>query len=267
MRRVLVALVLLCAMAPAVRAQPDAPVSESEKAIARQHFQKAKELHEKKQYAEAAVEYLEAYKHMPAPAFIYNAGQVYRLGGDKAKAVEHYRRYLELEPNGEGAEDARQFIAELTAAIEAEKSQPRAAEPGGGAGPVGDQPVGGSAPPERDTGERPGRGLMVAGLVSGGIGVAALAAAVVFAAKASSAESDLDGFRGTWTPEQQDRYASGESAERNMKVSLAVGAAALAAGGAMFLVGRHQARAARQTPSIGAATDGQAAVLLLGGSF
>jgi tetratricopeptide (TPR) repeat protein len=266
MRRAVLAVALLCAAAPALRAQPDAPVSEEEKAVARQHFQKAKDLHEKKQYIEAAAEYLEAYKHMPAPAFIYNAGQVYRLGGEKEKAVEHYRRYLELEPNGEGADDARQFIAELSAAIEAEKSQGGAAPP---AGPVagGGVPGTGPAPPEGGTEDRPGRGLMVAGLVSGGIGAAALAAAVVFAAKASSAESDLDGFRGTWTPEQRDRYASGESAERNMKVSLVVSAVGLAAGGAMFFLGRRQARAAGQTPTIGAAADGQSALLLLGGSF
>ncbi len=269
MRRLSIAVLLVMWAATAVGAQPDAPVSEEEKAIARQHFQKAKELHEKKQYSDAAAEYLEAYKHMPAPAFIYNAGQVYRLGGDKAKAVEHYKRYLELEPNGEGSDDARQFIAELEAALAAEKNQGQAGDPGSaGAGVVGSAPGGGAAaPPERDTGERPGRGLMLAGLVSGGIGVAALAAAVVFAAKASSAESDLDGFRGTWTPEQQDRYASGESAERNMKVSLAVGAVGLAAGGVMFFLGRRQAQAARQTPSISAASDGQTSLLLLGGSF
>ncbi len=265
-RSLLIAAVLIAAAPAALRAQPDAPVSEDEKAVAREHFQKAKELHEQKQYTAAAAEYLEAYKHMPAPAFIYNAGQVYRLGGEKEKAIEHYKRYLELEPSGEGADDARQFIAELSAAIEAEKSQTGAPAPGGPALGGGSAPGGGTAPPERDTDERPGRGLMVAGMVSGGIGVAALAAAVVFAAKASSAESDLDGFHGTWTPEQRDRYASGETAERNMKVSLAVGAVGLAAGGVMFFLGRRQARAAR-SPVIGAAADGQSALLLLGGSF
>jgi tetratricopeptide (TPR) repeat protein len=258
MRRLLAALALVLWVAvPAARAQ-----SEDEKAIARQHFQKAKELHEKKQYSEAAAEYLEAYRHMPAPAFIYNAGQVYRLGGEKEKAIEHYKKYLELEPNGEGAEDARQFIAELGAAIEAEQNQRSSAAP--------EPPVAGgppAAPPPRDSEERPGRGLMLAGLVSGGIGVAALVAGAVFAAKASSAESDLDGYRGTWTPDQEDRYAAGESAERNMKVSVAVGAVALAAGGTMFFLGRRQAQRAREAPSIGGAVDARSALLLFSGSF
>lgn len=272
MRRLLPAVALIALVAPAARAQPAGspaapPPSAESKEQARVHFQKAKELHEKKQYAEAAVEYLEAYRYMPAPAFIYNAGQVYRLGGEKEKAVEHYKKYLELEPSGEGAADARQFIDELTAAIEAEKS----AAGGGAAEPVG-PPAGGAAggagaPPVRDTGERPGRGLMLAGLVSGGIGAAALGAAVVFALKARSAQSDLDGYRGTWTPEQEDRYAAGESAERNMTVSLVVSAAALAAGGTMFFLGRRQAARAGTAPSVGAAAGGDAALILVHGSF
>lgn len=247
---------------------PAAPPAEDSKEQARIHFQKAKELHEKKQYSEAAAEYLEAYRYMPAPAFIYNAGQVYRLGGEKEKAIEHYKKYLELEPNGEGAGDARQFIAELGAAIDAEASaKAKSGEPGGGPA-VGEGGGGGTAPPLRDTGENPGRGLMLAGLVSGGIGVAALGAAAVFAARASSAESDLDGYSGTWTPDQEDRYAEGKSAERNMTVSLVVSAAALAAGGTMYFLGRRKAkRAASGTPSIGAAAGGDSALILVGGAF
>lgn len=266
-------LLALVAAAPLARAQPAGPAqgekpgAPDEKAIARQHFQKAKELHEKKQYAEAAVEYLEAYRHMPLPAFIYNAGQVYRLGGEKEKALEHYKKYLELEPAGEGAEDARQFIAELSAAIEAEKSAPGAQPEAPGGGVTAPAP-GGGGPDERDTGEKPGRALMVAGLVSGGIGVAALGAGAVFAFRARSANSDLDGFTGTWGSAQEDRYAAGQAAERNMTVSLVVGAAALAAGGTMYYLGRKKARRAAQAgPVVGAAAARDAALFVVSGSF
>jgi len=273
---VAVSVTLLAASSPRASAQPAGPVppppadkpgAPDAKAIARQHFQKAKELHEKKQYAEAAAEYLAAYRNMPLPAFIYNAGQVFRLGGEKQKALDHYKKYLELEPKGEGAEDARQFIAELTAAIEAdEKARGAAAEaPGGGAGagPV----AGGGGDPGRDTGEKPGRGLMVAGLVSGGIGVAALGAAAVFALRARSADSDLDGFSGTWTPEKEDRYAAGQRAERNMTVSLVVGVVSLAAGGTMYVIGRRQALRAGARPVLGAAASGDGAFVSLSGAF
>ena len=253
---------------PSPAPAPAAPPAEDKKEQARIHFQKAKELHEKKQYAEAAAEYLEAYRYMPAPAFIYNAGQVYRLGGEKEKAIEHYKKYLELEPNGEGAGDARQFIAELGAAIEAEASaKAKSGEPGGGPVVGEGGGGGGTSPPLRDTGENPGRGLMLAGLVSGGISVAALGAAAVFALRAGSAESDLDGYSGTWTPDQEDRYAEGKSAERNMTVSLVVSAAALAAGGTMYFLGRRKAKRAAAAPSIGAAAGGDSALILVGGSF
>jgi tetratricopeptide (TPR) repeat protein len=276
MRAALIATMLLAALALPAGAQPapGAPPAEDAKEKARVHFQKAKELHEKKQYGEAAAEYLEAYRYMPAPAFIYNAGQVYRLGGEKEKAVEHYKKYLELEPKGEGADDARQFIAELTAEIEADRkaAAPGTGEPGAapvlGGGSGGGDPGGGGAPPVRDAQERPGRGLMLAGMVSGGVGVAAMGAAVVFALRARSAESDLDGYQGVWTPDRQDRYATGQSAERNMTVSVVIGVAALGAGGTMYFLGRRKARRAEAArPSIGAAAGGDAALLWVTGSF
>jgi tetratricopeptide (TPR) repeat protein len=274
-RAALIAAVMIAAAGLPAHAQPAGPgpggpppAASDNKEKARVHFQKAKELHEKKQYAEAAAEYLEAYRYMPAPAFIYNAGQVYRLGDQKEKAIEHYKKYLALEPNGEGAADARQFIAELGAALEAEKTAPGngAGEPGGSSG-LGEG-AGGEAPPTRDSGERPGRSLMLAGMVSGGIGVAALGAAVVFALRARSAESDLDGYQGVWTPDREDRYASGESAERNMAVSVVVGVAALGAGGTMYFLGRRKAqRADAARTSIGAAAGGDAALLWVTGRF
>lgn len=256
-----IAVLLLCAAAPAARGQ-----SEEEKAVARQHFQKAKELHEQKRYGEAAAEYLEAYRHMPAPAFLYNAGQVYRLGGEKRKAIEHYEKYLELEPNGEGAADARQFVAELKAALAAEEAAAGAAAPPAGAGEPGGPgaPPIGEAPPARDTGARPGRTLMLAGLVSGGIGVAALGAAAVFAVKARTANGDLDGYRGTWSPEQADRYDSGQAAERNMTISLVVSGVALAAGGALYVLGRREAGRAA---SVSAAASRESALVLVTGWF
>jgi tetratricopeptide (TPR) repeat protein len=275
MRAALITLMLLAAAAQPAGAQPAPPAAPAEdaKEQARVHFQKAKELHEKKQYSEAAAEYLEAYRYMPAPAFIYNAGQVYRLGGEREKAVEHYKKYLELEPKGEGADDARQFIAELSAEIESNKKAAPSStgEPGGTpalGGGVGDGGGGGGAPPVRDADQRPGRSLMLAGMVSGGIGVAAMGAAVVFALRARSANSDLDGYQGVWTPDQQDRYSTGESAERNMTVSVVIGMAALGAGGTMYFLGRRKAkRAEAARPSIGAAAGGDAALLWVTGSF
>jgi tetratricopeptide (TPR) repeat protein len=253
-RSLLAILVVLAAVATA-SAQP--VPDDQAKEVARAHFEKAKALHDKKQYLEAAVEYLEAYRHLPVPAFLYNAGQVYRLAGEKKKALHHYERYLELEPKGEGSDDARQFVSELRAALAAEEAAVPAPE-------VTPEPV--PQPPQpRDRTERPGRTLKVAGLVSGGIGLAAIGAAVVFAARASSAQGDLDGFRGEWTPAQQERYDSGAAADRNMTISLAVGAAAIAAGGALYFFGHRQA--GRVETTVAAVADGSGGMVLLRGGF
>ncbi|HLU66391.1 MAG TPA: tetratricopeptide repeat protein [Kofleriaceae bacterium] len=263
------------------------------KAIARAHFKKAKELHDAGRYAEAAVEYLEAYRHFPAPEFLYNAGQVYRLAGDRERAIEHYRRYLDLEPEGAGADNAREFIAELEAAIAAErrtaerKTKETGADQGSGAGAGADAGAGAGADAGAGAGadagadagagagagaidggaREPGRGLIVAGATIAGAGVVALGAAALFGASARSASDDLSGFRGRWTAEEHDRWESGQAAERNMIISLAAGGAALATGGVLLYLGRRKAREGGEAPVVGAWADGRGASLTLSGRF
>ena len=116
---------------------------------ARQHFEHGKQLHHSGHYREAAGEYLAAYKLFPSPAFLYDTGQVFRLAGDRAQALVYYRKYLEVDPGGQGADDARAFVAELEVAIAADKKaagdarshraathgkQPRKGKAGAGAG-------------------------------------------------------------------------------------------------------------------------------------
>lgn len=123
---------------------------------ARQHFEHGKELHHSGHYREAAAEYLAAYGLFPSPAFLYDAGQVFRLAGDKAKALAYYRKYLEVDPGGQGAEDARAFVAELQASIAADQkagNESSAHRAGTGTPREGKGPVKGGA---RSTGK--GRG-------------------------------------------------------------------------------------------------------------
>jgi tetratricopeptide (TPR) repeat protein len=245
-----------------------AQASEADRAIARKKFLKAKELHAAHKYREAAAAYLEAYERFPAPAFLYNVAQVYRLAGDRERALENYRRYLELEPDGEGSADARDFVA----ALEAEE---QGAEPA--PGPTQPEEPGTSAfepldperrPADRGAGGSPGRGKKIAGTVVGAVGVVALGVAVGFGAKASSAQSDLDGYTGPWTDEQQQIYDDGRSAQRTMAISAAVGGATLAAGAILFYMGHRDAKQAeRQRVSLGAGADGDGAFVLLRGSF
>ena len=79
-------------------------------------------------YAEAAEKYEAAFSLRPDPALLYNAAQSYRLAGNKARALELYRNYVRLYPEGTNAEDARSHVAVLKKAIEDERT-PSAAPP------------------------------------------------------------------------------------------------------------------------------------------
>lgn len=257
-----------------VRGQPGdgdgAPqASEAERAIARKKFLKAKELHAAHKYREAAAAYLEAYEHFPAPAFLYNVAQVYRLAGDRERALENYRKYLELEPNGEGSADARDFVASLEAdGAQGGEPAPAAAQPEGpGTGTF--EPLDPDRRPAgRGNGGSPGRGKKIAGTAIGAVGVVALGVAVGFGVRAHSAQSDLDGYTGPWTDQQQQTYDDGKSAQRTMAISAAVGGASLAVGAILFYMGHRNARQAeRERVSLGAGADGDGAFVLLRGSF
>jgi tetratricopeptide (TPR) repeat protein len=251
-------------------AQPDekgAQASEEERAIARRHFMRGKELHAARKYREAAAAYLEAYEHFPSPAFIYNVAQVYRLAGDQKAALANYRKYLELEPDGEGSSDAREFVASLEAELAGEDGPaPSNADDAPASQPL--DPVSGRGPgDDRVPSGSPGRGKKILGTTIGAVGVVAIGVAVGFGLRASSAASELSDYRGPWTPDQQQKYDDGQSAERTMVISAVIGGASLAAGATLFYLGHRDARRAASRVQVGAfATDDQALVMV-GGAF
>jgi len=62
---------------------------------------------------EAASAFLEAYSHKPMPQFLYNAAASYHKGGDNAKAIEYYQRYLNATPDAADAAKVRTAIDKL----------------------------------------------------------------------------------------------------------------------------------------------------------
>ncbi|ACY13588.1 hypothetical protein [Haliangium ochraceum] len=95
-----------------------------DKELARKHFVLAQAHEQNGDYAQAAVEYLEAYEYFASPEFFYNAGRAYELGGEAAKAVEHYERYMALDPNGRAVSAAQAAIAKLKPQIQAQEPPP-----------------------------------------------------------------------------------------------------------------------------------------------
>ena len=76
---------------------------------------------------EAAAKYEAAFALRPDPALLYNAAQSHRLAGNKPRALELYRDYVRLYPDGASAEDARGHVSALKKVVEDHRARYRPA--------------------------------------------------------------------------------------------------------------------------------------------
>lgn len=119
----------------------DAQAQDSKKA--RAHTRQAKAHFDAGDYARAAEQYQAAYDLDKRPTRLYNIAVCLERGGDRVKAIEMYKRYLEADPDGTGA----QVAAEAVAALERELAAERAAAPAPAPG-TADRPAEAGAPGE-----------------------------------------------------------------------------------------------------------------------
>jgi hypothetical protein len=115
--------VLLAAASP-VRGAPDADTVNKAKA----HFKQGTSYQQAGMLDDAIVEYEAAYALVPEADFLFNIAQCHRLKGDRPKALDYYRRYLEAAPDGKGNAEAREHIVTLTRELREEEA--RASAPG-----------------------------------------------------------------------------------------------------------------------------------------
>ena len=82
--------------------------AESEKTVAKAHYETATRFYDLREYAKALDEYKAAYMAKPDPAFLFNIGQCHRKLGNAASAIEFYQQYLKKtgpdDPNRKQAE-------------------------------------------------------------------------------------------------------------------------------------------------------------------
>lgn len=123
-----IAFALIVGAAPPAAAQGKPSAASRKKA--RQHYQKAKAFQEAGRYTEAIAEYEEAHAKVPDPAFVYNVARCLHLAGEREQAIAKYEEYLAERPEGEIADEAKSFAAELREEEVAEKeaADKRAAE-------------------------------------------------------------------------------------------------------------------------------------------
>lgn len=189
---------------------------------ARDHYARGERLHRLGNYREAAQAFLDAYALYPDPEFHFNAGQAYRLAGDRERAIASYRRYLELDHDGRVSADARRWVSELEARRPAE--QPGARAPSQTVIQVVN-------PPADDRTALRWTSISVAG-----VGAVSIGAGVVFAVKARRIEHRLEGYD-EWTVDRLAEIDEGRRARNLAWVLSSVGAAALVTGGVVAWFG------------------------------
>lgn len=174
--------------------------------------------------------------------YMFNIGRCYQQNGQLDQALPHFRAYLQRpDVDPAAAARAREFIA----AAESRPPAPVSATGPPSANPVPDLIT--VAPAPRGPEAPPGRALRIGGLVSGGVGVAALLTGAYYAQRVSELEREnrqalsLGDKSADWADAQNRK---GDRAERRQWLFLGVGGAAVIAGGVLYYLGiREEARA------------------------
>lgn len=207
--------------------------------------QKARELYEEgtRQYEAGGFDLaIEAWKHAyelyPRPDFLYNIGQAYRRKADAPQALEYYERYLAEKPNAANRVETEATIRELKAIVERDRARAdgdRAAQ----------TPAVAPAPSAPDVDPNAGKSLRLAGLITAGAGVALVATGIVFSLQAQGIADDLEAAaqrHDPWTDSLADDERAGKRDEAIGITGIAVGAAAVVAGGILYGVGWQKSR-------------------------
>lgn len=241
---------------------------------AKKHFAAGKKHHDASQWDAAVAEYLAAYQLDPNPAFLFNLGQVYRLKGDREKAVEYYQRYLEAAPSAKGSEEARTYATKLKAELDAEaaaareKAEAEARRAAEEAQRTAQrereaeeaqrlkleaerrdaESARAAAAAQRQSAERK---LRIAGIASAAVGVVSIGLGVKFGLDAQSREKQVsDPALTKWSTQLDQAVDDGQTKALAMGVCVAVGSVLVAAGGVLLGLG-WPSREAKVTPSVG----------------
>ncbi len=80
---------------------------------AKQHYEKATAAYALGNFTEAALSYERAFELKPDPALLYNAAQAHRRSGNRQRAMELYRSFLQVFPRAENRALAERHLHEL----------------------------------------------------------------------------------------------------------------------------------------------------------
>jgi tetratricopeptide (TPR) repeat protein len=235
-------------------------------------------------YDQAIVFYEKAYEVIPHPLLVFNIGQAHRLAGRDEEALAAYQRYIAEDAKGTKVKEAQTFIKEIEPRLEKKRAEDAArkkaeedaarkkaeedaarkkAEEDAAAKKKGEPETRVEKKPPPPPAEKSGGWMRPTGIGVGAAGVLSLGAGVYFGLRAKSLSDELSRPGAPFDP---DKVSRGESAERTMFITVGVGAALVAGGAVLFVLGGQQSsdeRAVSWTPVL--APDGGG--LAINGSF
>jgi tetratricopeptide (TPR) repeat protein len=216
---------------------------------ARDLAERGRNAHDAKDYSTAIVSFTEAYALAPAPGLLFNLTQAYRLRGNCDDAALMYRRFLATNPPDDARLLAeahlstveRCLAAKITVPVEAKVLRMPAAMPIGKREHA--RVTAKSTKPGWRTGQQVGLGLAIGG-------GAALLFAGYYGYESHQAETDVERryAAGEKWKTLEARAAEGDRAEKYAKVSLGIGAAAIAAGAAVLVIDHRRHKTLKIEP-------------------
>jgi tetratricopeptide (TPR) repeat protein len=124
------------ALAAPGKAPPGKAADDEKTAAAKRFYDTGTLLFDRGEFADAAREFERAYGEQPLPAFLYNIASAYDKAGERKKAVDAYRRYVQTMPESNDVAAARtradvldRELKELEAAKAASQPQKRVLPP------------------------------------------------------------------------------------------------------------------------------------------
>ena len=256
------------------------------KPSAESHYKKGMTAYSLGHFPEAIEEFEKAYEIKEEPVFLYNIAQSQRQNKDPQRAIFFYRRFLEADPETKNRAEVEKRIKDLDAQIsaqqvsaqkeaEAQKEQPLTPPTTGPA--VAPAPVVKTdpaappppvaiheAPPQSGDSSHAGKGLRITGIVAGSVGVAAIVAGVVSGLHANTLYNQARpaASQGVYDAAKDD---SSKTYRKLEWVGIGVGAAALATGTVLYIVGSSAKNSAENSegsvallPLLGPGTGGAA---------
>jgi tetratricopeptide (TPR) repeat protein len=244
---------ILCALLASSAVARTGHAESRNKQGAESHYNKGMRAYTLGHFQEAIEEFEKAYELKSEPIFLYNIAQSHRQNNNPQRAIFFYRRYLEAAPNAKNRANVEKRILDLQSELDAQKEREAAA-----ATPIAPPPPVVVAPPPAPSppsvappppvvvedkpapveNSHPGRGLRIAGVVVGGVGVAAAAAGIILAIHGNSLQDDA--LHGTY---DDAKLRSSDNYKIAGWVAIGVGAAAVGTGTLLYILGARSGNA------------------------